>query len=213
MTDKFEAEYAGRFDWRRTRQIENLRKLATLPGSGGDPLDPPFMRYFGHFMLVESVEDALRHSVYMLFPEASQTYVLGFFQASLLASGAVLERVLKLEYRVTHGSLPPGHWTLGALIHSTKLDWSPTRICPHHLKSIDDVKGPRNSRAHALLEHENPKESSRGGPNRGVEILSSRHYHIEPFRGEAHEAISAIYSILSELYEHEPPPVRRPSGT
>lgn len=213
MIDDFEAEYAGRFDWRRARQIENLRELAALPGAKGDPLDPPFMNYLGHSMLVESVEDALRHSIYLLFPEASQTYVLGFFQASLLASGAVLERVLKLEYRVGHGSLPSGHWTLGALIHNTKLDWSPTRIRPHHLKLIDDVKGSRNSRAHALLENENPEESSRGGPNRGIEILSSRHYHIEPFRGEAREAISAVYSILSELYEHEPPPVRRPPGT
>ena len=211
LTDPFEQEYAGRFDWRRDSQVANLRELASLPGSGGEPLDPPFMSYFEYFMLVESIEDALRKSIYFLFPEASQTYVLGFFQASLLTSGAVLERVLKLEYRVSRGALPKGNWTLGRCIH--ELDWSGTRVKQDHLDTINRVKGPRNSSAHALLEHESPSEASRGGKRRGVEVRPSGHYLIEPFRGDALEAISAVYSVLSDLYEDEPPPKRQPPGT
>lgn len=202
MTDPFEEEYANRFDWRRERQVTNLRDLASLPGSGSDPLNPPFLSYFEHFMLARTIEDALRKSICFLFPEASQTFVLGFFQASLLTSGAVLERILKLEYRVAHGALPSGKWTLGGCIHN--LDWSSTRVEQSHLDAIDRVKGPRNSRAHALLEHENPNEASRGGKNRGIEIRPSGHYMIEPFRGDAREALKAIYYVLSDLYEdHE----------
>jgi hypothetical protein len=59
---------------------------------------------------------------------------------------------------------------------------------------------PRNNRVHALLEHSNPDLAISGGAERGIEILSSGHYHIEPYRGDARSVILATYKILSALY-------------
>ena len=211
MADHFEAEYAAAFDGRRGRQVDNLGELASLPGAGSDPLSPPFLDHFERSTRTRTVEDALRRSIYFLFPEASQTYVLGFFQASLLTSGAVLERVLKLEYRAARGALPPGHWTLGRCVHD--LDWTGTRVDATHLQAVDGVKGPRNSRAHALLEHDDPGRAGRGGAGRGIEFRSGRHAMIEPFRDEALGAMRAVYSVLSDLYgDHEPAAASPPPG-
>ena len=144
------------------------------------------------------VQDALCHSILLLSTEAIQVYVLGYFQACIFTCGAVFERVLKLEYRRSHGSLPSGHWTLGKCVHG--LDWNGTSITQNHIDQINAFIGPRNSRTHALLEHQQPTIAMMGGLDRGIEVHSNQHYSVEPFRGEAKKGMEALYSILASLY-------------
>lgn len=198
MPESYEKQFASSFDWRRGRQIENLLDITELPGAKPEPLHPKFLHSFGMSVEGDEVENALRRSLIYLVPEAIHTYVLGYFQASILVSGAVLERTLKLEYRCTHGALPDGHWTLGKCVY--KLNWEETHINKAHLEHIKQFIGTRNSRTHAILEHENPFSAIVGG-KRGVEVLSNGHYLIEPFRGEAKTGITALFTILSDLYD------------
>ncbi|MCB0020915.1 MAG: hypothetical protein KDE09_24135 [Anaerolineales bacterium] len=196
--ESFAEQYAERFDWRRGRQIHNLEELSHIMGAGDDPLNPPSFAGLLALPFDNEIDKALANSIVFLSAEAMQAFVQGYFQACVLTCGAVLERVLKLEYRRIHGSLPGGHWTLGRCIH--QLDWRDTAITTNHLNLISEFLGPRNSRAHALLEHDNPEEANMGGQNRGVEILSEQHYTIEPFRGDAWQGMLALYPILADIY-------------
>lgn len=193
--------YSSTFDWHRQRKISNLKELANLDGAGEDPLIPSFPSSLLQRNKVDEISDALCRSILLLSTEAIHVYILGYFQSCVLTCGAVFERVLKLEYRRKHGELPEGRWTLGKCIH--KLDWNGTSITQDHIDKINKFLGPRNSRAHALLEHEQPKLAMMGGLNRGVEVRSNQHYLIEPFRGEAKEGMEALYSILSSLYDSD----------
>ena len=195
--ESWEKKYAGSFDWRRDRHIHNLAELGSLKGATPDPIFPQFIEQLIGLRDEDEIVTSLYRSISYLAIEAIQTYITGFFQASILSTGAVLERILKLEYRIAKGALPEGNWTLGKCVY--KLDWSDTRITENILDPIKEFKGTRDSRTHALLEHENPSRAMLGG-NRGIEIRSSQHYHIEPFRGEAFEGMTCLHLVGDSLY-------------
>ena len=201
--------YESWLEWRRDRWIENLREISQIPEAAGEAFPP---RNFPYLPIDGSGEDevskSLRTSALEMSCEAVETFVFGSFQSCILATGATLERVLKLEYRLAKGNLPrKGQWTLGGCVNG--LSWEGTRVDEHVLQPIRELLSPRNSRAHALLEHSDPKLAGRGGPRRGVRTLSSNHYVTEPYRGEAKNALLTLYSILSTLYGPEP----RETGT
>ena len=106
-----------------------------------------------------------------------------------------MERSLKLEYEKVRGELPKGIQTLGECIGLCK-----GIVAPEVLGFAQQMLEPRNNRAHALLEHTDPQISILGGPNRGVETLSSGHHQIEWYRGDASEVIALTYKILHGLY-------------
>lgn len=193
----WEKKYAGSFDWRRARNIHNLEELGGLAGATPDPLFPRFLNKILSLLDDDEVVTSLYRSVLYLATEAIQTYVAGYFQASVLSTGAVLERILKVEYRLAKGALPEGKWTLGKCLY--ELDWTGTRIPTEVLDLIKEFKGTRDSRTHALLEHEDPSRAMLGG-DRGIEIRSSQHYHIEPFRGEALKGMICLFRIGDMLY-------------
>ena len=200
-----ETEISGMFEWRKERWISNLEELSrevspqildpvrSLPGLApkGDPGQSLY---------------ALRWSILTLWPEATHSYVLGLLQACILASGAVVERVLKLEYQELNGPLPPGIWTLGKC--AFKLDLSNTRISQQLLSLARECVDPKNDRSHALLEHEDPMAAALGG-DRGVYPVASNAYLIEPFRGDALNIVSRTWSLLHGLYGRD---ASRPTG-
>lgn len=196
MSD-YEHQYASSFDWRRDRNIQNLAELAELRGASPDPINPEFIEILWSQCHDDRVVSSLFRSITYLSCEAIQTYITGFFQASILSTGAVLERILKVEYRIAKGDLPEGKWTLGKCAYD--LDWGETRVTEKVLRPIKEFKGTRDSRTHALLEHENPSKAMIGG-DRGIEKLPSGHYHIEPFRGEALAGMRCLFTVGSILY-------------
>ena len=107
-----------------------------------------------------------------------------------------MERCLKLEYEEVNGALPSGsHWTLGRCIRECV-----GTVSKDVLDLAQSMLEPRNNRAHALLEHSNPDLALIGGAERGIEVRSSRHYLVEPYRGDARKVILATYEILSALF-------------
>ncbi len=190
----FEKEYQERFEWRKNRQIENLKELSEIAQSGGAESLQVFSKIIGN-RASDNPKDALRWSILYMWFEATECYVYGEFQASILVCGAVVERCLKLEYEIANGVLPKGKWTLGKCKNECK-----NIVSKSVIDFVDIILDPRNDRAHALLEHDNPQLSISGGNNRGIEVLSSGHYLIEPFRGDAKIVIEATYKILKELH-------------
>lgn len=198
MEDKtatnYEQEYEGRFEWRKARQIDNLKELSEIAQSGGADAIKAFPNLLG----VGNGDDpkaALRRSILDLWSEATECYIFGAFQSCILSCGAIVERCLKLQYQEVNGALPSGaKWTLGTCIHQCK------GIVPQNtLDLAQSMLEPRNNRAHALLEHSDPGLAMMGGPERGIEIRSPRHYLIEPFRGDATKVIVITHKILKEL--------------
>ena len=195
-------EFEGRFEWRRERWLHNLNELAAQAQEGGSEAMRRLPGLHGQ-LATDQPNDALRWSILMLWLEATECFILGQFQSAILTAGAVLERTLKLEYRIVHGSLPKGVWPLGRCIHD--LDWTGTRLTDSLLSEAKECVSPRNSRAHALLEHDDPQLSIIGGPARGIEILSENRYLIEPYRGESLAMLSNVWRILESLYGSRPP--------
>lgn len=189
--------YESRLTWRRPRQIENYSEIIEATGLlAADPLKA-FKVLFKPSS--EDHRDALRWSILMMTYEATECYVYGEFQACVLAAGAVVERVLKLEYQVVHGTMPDKKgWPLGRCLF--QLDWSTTRVGLDVIERAKEILDPRNSRAHALLEHSDPQLSIIGGDEHGVELLASGHALIEPYRGDAKRLLTLTYEILSLLY-------------
>jgi hypothetical protein len=194
-------EFEQRFQWRKKRWLHNLNELAAHAQEGGSEATKRLPGLHGQ-LASDQPADALRWSILMLWLEATECYILGQFQSSVLTTGAVLERTLKLEYCVVRGSLPKGAWPLGRCIY--ELDWSGTRLTDPLLGEAKECISPRNSRAHALLEHDDPQLSIIGGPSRGVEILSNHHYLIEPYRGDSLVMLSHVWRILESLYGSPP---------
>lgn len=195
--DFYEEEYNGRFEWRRNRNIYNLRELYQIAG------DWEFIKsltvLFGH-LVSDDPKDALKWSILNLWLEARECFVYGEFQACVLSCGAVVERCLKLEYEKANGLLPPNNqMTLGRMIGICK-----GIVDKDVLELARQILEPRNSRAHALLEHSNPQLAIIGGPDRGIKILSPYHAHIEPYRGEATKLIELSSKILAKLYQNDP---------
>jgi hypothetical protein len=191
----YEQEFEERFEWRKHRLIENLKELSEIAQSGGaDSLKEfPGLKLYSHN---DGPKDALSCSILLLWCEATESYIFGEFQSCILTCGAIVERCLKLEYEKAKGPLPSGsHWTLGRCIRES-VGTVPRNI----LDLAQSMLEPRNNRAHALLEHSDPDLAIRGGAERGIEIRNSRHYLIEPYRGDARSVILATYKILSELY-------------
>jgi hypothetical protein len=190
-----EREYEERLAWRKKRQIENLKELAEIAHvGGGDTLTdlPKLLGPRGS----DDPKDALGWSIIMLWCEATECYIFGEFQSCILTCGAIVERSLKLEYEKARGALPQGsRWTLGRCIHECA-----GIVAPAILDLAQQMLEPRNNRAHALLEHNDPQTAMMGGLDRGIERLSSGHYQIEPYRGDARNVISVTYKILSGLY-------------
>lgn len=195
--DIYEKEYEGKFGWRKSRQMFNLRELAEITQSYGVNPISAFPSLF-----VPSSDNplgALRYSILILSHEASECYVFGEFQSCVLTCGAIIERVLKLEYLEMNHKMPDDReWTLGRCLY--KLHWSGTRITQEIIELGKKILDPRNSRAHALLEHSDPQLSIMGGQERGIEVLSSGHYLIEPYRGDAKMVIEITFKILVLLY-------------
>jgi hypothetical protein len=195
----FEKEYSQRFDHRRDRNIFNLAQIADIAHQGGSATLKALPSLVTSLTSDEPA-DALRGSILMLWLQAVECYIFGQFEACILAAGAVVERCLKLEYLFAKGPLPAGTWTLGKCINN--LDWSNTRITADHLKCAEAIRGPRNSRAHALLEHSDPQESILGG-QRGINLHAGGHYTIEPYRGEASKVVANAWEVLASLYSGE----------
>lgn len=198
IEESYEQEYESRFTWRKARQVANLKELSAIaPPKGTDPL-----KAFPQLIAPRDSndpEDALRWSILMLSYEAIECFIFGEFQSCILTCGSVVERTLKLEYEEVYGKLPPnGTWTLGRCIY--KLKWSGTRITSEITDLAKQMLEPRNNRAHALLEHSDPMLAIMGGPERGIEVLSSGHYLFEPYRGDARNVIEVTLKILSKLY-------------
>ena len=193
----WEKEYSGIFERRKSRQIDNLRELAEITNSTGVH---PISSFAGLSVKdYESPLDALKFSILLLAHEATECYVLGEFQSCILSCGAIIERILKLEYLVLNHQMPDnGCWTLGRCVY--KLDWNGTRITEDIRELVKGILRPRNSRAHALLEHSDPGLSISGGANRGIEMIDQNKYLIEPYRGEAKSLIETTFMILAELY-------------
>ena len=188
-------EFEERFEWRKARQIENLKELSEMAQSGGgDSLKefPGLKRSADN----DGVKDALRWSITLLWCEVAECYIFGEFQSCILTCGAIVERCLKLEYEKGKGALPSGsHWALGRCIRECS-----GIVSQDVLDLAQSMLEPRNNRAHALLEHSDPHLAIIGGAERGIEIRSSRHYLIEPYRGDARSVIIATHKILSALY-------------
>lgn len=192
-------KYEERFAWRKARQVANLAELSRIaPSSDPDPEVLPGL--FGP-LVSNDPKDALRHSILLLWLEAAECYIFGEFQACILTCGAVVERCLKLEYEKEKGPLPSGaRWTLGVCIGKCE-----GIVAPEILDLARQILEPRNSRAHALLEHSEPQLAIIGGSERGIEVLSSQHHLVEPYRGEARKVIEITSKILSKLYGVESP--------
>lgn len=198
-TRSYSQEYEERFSWRKARQVANLKELSEVAHSGGAPSLKAFPGLRGSGCS-DDPKDALRWSIILLWCEATECFIFGEFQSSMLVCGAVAERCLKLKYEETQGPLPANsHWTLGRCVHECQGILSQDVI-----DVARSMLEPRNNRAHALLEHSNPQMAISGGEARGIEILGSRHYLIEPYRGEAKEVIIATYKILQRLFGAEP---------
>ncbi len=190
-----EQEFEERFEWRKARQLENLKELSEIAQSGGAASlkeFPGLKRSPDN----DSPKDALRSSIILLWCEAAECYILGEFQSCILTCGAIVERCLKLEYEEANGALPLGsRWTLGRCIGECS-----GIVSQDVLDISQSILEPRNNRVHALLEHSDPDLAISGGAERGIEILSSSHYQIEPYRGDARSVIQTTYKILSALY-------------
>jgi len=188
-------EFEERFEWRKARQVENLKELSEIAQSGGGESLKEFPG-LKRSPDSDGPEDALRWSIILLWCEAAECYVFGEFQSCILTCGAIVERCLKLEYEDANGALPSGsHWTLGRCIRECV-----GTVSKDVLDLAQSMLEPRNNRAHALLEHSDPHLAIMGGAERRIEILSSRHYLVEPYRGDARSVILATYKILSALY-------------
>jgi hypothetical protein len=138
----------------------------------------------------------------MLSHEATECYVFGEFQSCMLTCGAIVERILKLEYLDKNHQMPDNNeWTLGKCIH--KLNWTNTRITQEIRELAKQILGPRNSRTHALLEHSDPHLSIMGGAARGIEMRDSNSHLIEPYRGDAKLLVEVTFKILVRLYLKE----------
>jgi hypothetical protein len=196
--EAFEKEYENRFSWRKERQIYNLRDLSGFAQSGGSGVFKSFPSLMCS-TASNDPKDALRWSIIMLWCEAAECYIFGEFQSCILVCGSVVERSLKLEYETKQGPLSQhAKWTLGTCIINCK-----GIVAPEVVKLAQQMLGPRNSRTHALLEHTDPQLSIMGGKERGVEVLSTSHALIEPYRGDAKKVIKATFKILSRLYGSE----------
>lgn len=195
MMESYEQEYINRFGSRRARQIANLKELSEVAHSGGGESIKAFPELRSS-LVSDDPKDALRWSIILLWCEATECYILGEFQSCILTCGAIVERCLKLEYQQRRGSLPAkAKWTLGKCIAQCQ-----GIVDPSVLKLAEQILPPRNDRAHALLEHSDPQMGMSGGDKRGIEILSSRSYLIEPYRGEAKTVIIATFNVLKYLY-------------
>ena len=189
-------DFETSLEWRIDRWKDNLADLyeATSPNA----LDP--FNALPNLVLdlkPDSSISALRWSILTLWLESAYCYVLGQFQACILASGAGVERILKLEFQEQHDALPEGNWTLGRCVYD--LDFSNTRITEDVLAHARECIDPKNDRSHALLEHKNPNASMIGG-DRGMHEISSNRYLIEPYRGEARIILGNTWLILNNLY-------------
>ena len=194
--DFYWREYQERFEWRKEIQVSNLRELSEIAQSGGAEA----LKVFPGLKVSRAnfeTEEALRWSILLLWLQATESYIFGLYAACILTGGAVAERCLKLEYEVVKGSLPKGNWTLGRCIH--QLEWAETRITSEILELAKQIVGPRNSHAHALLEHTDPRLALLGGRRR-VHFLDPAHYIIEPYKEEAKDVIVATYQLLKALY-------------
>jgi hypothetical protein len=193
--ESIEKVYEGRFAWRKARQLYNFREISDFAQSGGGAALQAFPALRGS-LSSDDPKDALRWSILMLWCEAAECYIFGEFQSCILTCGSVVERSLKLEYETKHGPLPTNAiWTLGTCIKKC------TGIVePEVLEFAHQILEPRNSRAHALLEHSDPQLAIIGGDEGGVEILSSGHALIEPYRGDAKKVIELTFKILRSLY-------------
>lgn len=96
--------------------------------------------------------------------------------------------------------MPPNtKWSLGVCIEKCK-----GIVAPEVVELAQQILDPRNSRAHALLEHSSPQLSIIGGSKRGEERLSMSHYLIEFYRGDAKGVIEITFKILSILFGDKP---------
>jgi hypothetical protein len=191
---KFEEEYEGRFAWRKNRQLFNLKELAEIAQTGGAEALKKLPK-LSAALSGDDPKDALGWSILMLWAEATECYVFGEFQSCILACGAVVERCLKLEFERASGKMTGQRWTLGVCIGKCT-----GIVSAEVLDLARQILEPRNSRAHALLEHTDPVMSKIGGLNRGIERLSNHHHLIEFYRGDATSVIQTTYQILEKLY-------------
>jgi hypothetical protein len=190
-----EEEYVARFELKKARHIANLKELSEVAQSGGAgalKAFPGLRRPLSN----DDFKDALRWSILLLWCEAAECFIFGEFQSCILTCGAVVERCLKLQYEEVNGPIPRNkQWTLDTCITKCK-----------GIVSLDvfelarSLSKQRHSRAHALLEHSDPELAISGGPGRDIERLSSQHYLIEPYHGDAKNVIVATYKILAKLY-------------
>lgn len=193
IIDEVRKEYESKFDSRRERQIHNLVELYQIAGKEEDIKS--LKGLFGA-LSSDDYKDSLKQSILYLWLEARECYVFGLFQSCILTCGAVVERCFKLEYAKATKKAPVGEYLpLGKMIEKCEgiVDQSV-------LDLAKKIREPRNSRAHALLELSDPQLAIIGGAERGVQIVNSQGYIIEPYRGEAKRVIQITAEILARLY-------------
>jgi hypothetical protein len=191
----YEQEYEQRFESRKARQVDNLKELSEIAQSGGAEAIKAFPSLW-NFDNSDDPKDALRYSILMLWCEAAECYIFGEFQSCILTCGAIVERCLKLQYEEVNGPIPKGkQWTLDTCIKRCR-----GIVSQDVLQLARSVAKKRHSRAHALLEHSDPELAISGGSERRVDRLSSQHYLVESYHGDAKNVIVATCEILAKLY-------------
>lgn len=192
----YENIYNERFGWRQDEYISNFIELAEITNK--QSLNPLKSYRCLFTPYAQSHLDSLSYSVLLLTYESTICYTYGIFQSCIITCGAIVERILRYEYLQKNQDMPDdSDWTLGRLIY--KINWSNTRINDKILDLAKVVKVNRDDRAHANLEQKDPDAANYGG-NRGVTVVDSNKYMIEPYRGEAKLCMESIFKILDQLY-------------
>ncbi len=187
-------EYMESYGFREERNIYNLTELYKI--SGDMDFVMSLKGLFGS-RASDDPKEALKWSTLYLWMEARECFVYGEFQACVLTCGAAIEHCLKLEYEKINGKLPDNKYsTLGNMIQECK-----GIVDKDVLSLAGQIVKPRNSRAHAILEHSDPQLAIMGGPERGIDQINQQAYLIEPYRGEAARAIKLSSRILKKLYQ------------
>lgn len=192
----YENIFEQRFGWRQEDYIFNFNELAEITKKQSlSPLDS-FRCLFSPY--AQSNLDSLSYSILLLTYEATICYTYGIFQSCIITCGAIVERILRYEYLKQNQEMPDNKdWTLGKLIY--QLNWANTRVTEKILGLAKVVKENRDDRAHANLEQQDPETANYGGI-RGITILDSKKYIIEPYRGNAKLCIDSVFKILNDLY-------------
>lgn len=193
----FAAEFESRLGWRKPHSIEWLAELGGFASVGLDTFRDYFsqLRPYLHIYDKPTALDALATSIERLWHEAVYCYMYELFEPCILTCGAVVERALKFEFERQVGATGE-RWTIGRTIQECR---KAEVISDNILELAECIADPRNDRSHANLERTNPDLAQFGG-DRGVTILSDRHYLINPYQQNSRATLDLTLLVLKELF-------------